>query len=97
MPLPARPYVGYEDYSPEGRAAIGAFNSAGGASNLYPEKVGSKAAYEAAVLKAKQAAMATYLRQQMLKTVEGTLGYDGVPSGSITGIDPSLMYQYPPK
>jgi hypothetical protein len=42
-----RAYPGYEDYSPEGRAQIRAFNRAGGADHLFPHN-GSKREYDAA-------------------------------------------------
>lgn len=49
----AREYPGYEDDSPGGRAAIHAFNSAGGGNYLNPKS--SKAKYDAAVKKASAA------------------------------------------
>ncbi len=55
-PSPPRKYPGYEDYSPGGRAAIKAFNSAGGAN--YLNRDSSKSNYDKAV-KASDAARKT--------------------------------------
>ena len=89
-----RPYIGYEDYSPEGRAAIDAFQKEKGNHFLSPSS--DIKAYERAVMAAKRAAVAEALRGQQLQTVEGMLGYGGVPSGSTTGMDVRNMYKYPP-
>lgn len=50
MPPKERDYVGYEDYTPGGRAAIGAFNAAGGPNYLKPGD--SKKKYQEAAKKA---------------------------------------------
>lgn len=50
MPSKQRDYVGYEDYTPGGRAAISAFNAAKGPMYLRPDE--SKKKYNEAVKKA---------------------------------------------
>jgi hypothetical protein len=91
-----RHYIGYEDYSPEGRAAIAAFNSMKGSHYLEGNNPADIAKYQAAAAAAKKAAEAVMAQIYNEKAKSGlsqqqVLGYEQTPNA------PPMNYIYPPK
>lgn len=88
MPQPERDYIGYEDYSPEGRAAIKAFNEHKGFNFLRQRdpRIPYQTAVDAARKAALIAALQRYQQNLSLGQMQGTESYA-----------PPTQYVYPPK
>lgn len=85
--MPQRDYIGYEDYSPEGRAAIGSFNAAGGPNFLSPDS--DPAAYAKAKQAAEQSAIGKMIMKHlMMYGPQAEFGHEPPPA---------LQYEYPPR
>lgn len=89
MMLGPRPYIGYEDYSPEGRAAIGAFNAAGGP-NVLSRQLATSPQYQAAKQAALLAGQRALLMQQERDNAD--MNFGSLSTGKMVP-----RYQYPPK
>ena len=86
--LSERPYVGYEDYSPEGRTAINAFNSMNGP-NFLQRQLSTSDKYQAAKQYAYQMALIQKLMFLQMRGAAMGLNNPGALAPS--------PYQYPPQ